>query len=421
MIDFFRIVFLVFIFTAVSKSQWIIQNSGTNQILNSVHFVNAQTGYTAGNSGILLKTSNGGINWVPLNSGTSEVLNSVHFFNSTSGIVCGNSGIIIRTTNGGANWNNVNSGVSAALNSISFSDNVNGICSGHNGTLLWSSNGGVSWVIGQQGFLVSYYGVHMVNSLTGYAAGVNTIFAPLIAKTSNGGMNWTYSTFYVNNNEATLRDIHFININEGFTVSNVWDGQGGISYTSNGGLNWTHQLFTNALNSADFPSANTGYAVGFSGSILKTTNRGISWTAQSSPVSNILRGVSFADSLTGFAVGDNGVTLKTSNGGITYINRISSGVPDKFYLYQNYPNPFNPITKIKFDLPASPFSLGEGMGVRLVIYDVLGREVVTLIDEQLRPGTYEVDFDGSNYPSGVYFYTLSAGDYSETKKMILLK
>jgi len=92
----------------------------------------------------------------------------------------------------------------------------------------------------------------------------------------------------------------------------------------------------------------------------------------------------------------------------------------KFELHQNYPNPFNPITNVKFQIPNSGF-------VKLIIYDNLGKEVVTLINEQLNPGTYEVDWDASNYPSGIYFYKLVQADpstslrVSETKKMILIK
>ncbi|MGH2574193.1 MAG: T9SS type A sorting domain-containing protein, partial [Ignavibacteria bacterium] len=112
------------------------------------------------------------------------------------------------------------------------------------------------------------------------------------------------------------------------------------------------------------------------------------------------------------------VTLTVSDfTGISYL----SEVPGEFYLYQNYPNPFNPITKIRFDIPAAPFSFGEGMGVRLVIYDILGREVAVLVNEELKPGGYEAEFDGRNFPSGIYFYKLTAREYTETRKMALVK
>ncbi len=102
----------------------------------------------------------------------------------------------------------------------------------------------------------------------------------------------------------------------------------------------------------------------------------------------------------------------------------------EFSLEQNYPNPFNPSTKIRFTIPASslnPFSKGEGTLVTLKVYDVLGNEVATLVNEEKPAGVYEVEFstgsfgDASNLPSGVYFYRMTSGKYSETKKMILLR
>jgi hypothetical protein len=120
---------------------------------------------------------------------------------------------------------------------------------------------------------------------------------------------------------------------------------------------------------------------------------------------------------------------------IVGIQSISNEIPVSFKLFQNYPNPFNPTTKIKFDLPKSNLTLSgaKGLFVRLIIYDILGREIALLVNDQLSPGMYEVDWSATggaeNYPSGIYFYRLAAGDpskssgqgYSETRKMVLLK
>jgi hypothetical protein len=108
-----------------------------------------------------------------------------------------------------------------------------------------------------------------------------------------------------------------------------------------------------------------------------------------------------------------------NNGFVIGIEKISSNVSREFALYQNYPNPFNPSTKIKFDIPSNVKR--ETSSVRLIVYDVLGKEVVSLVNENLKPGTYEVEWDGTNFPSGVYFYKITAGVYLLTKKMILLK
>jgi hypothetical protein len=83
-------------------------------------------------------------------------------------------------------------------------------------------------------------------------------------------------------------------------------------------------------------------------------------------------------------------------------------------LAQNYPNPFNPATSIKFSLPKQSH-------VKLVIYDVLGKEIATLVNDELKAGVYNKTFDGSNFASGVYFYRIDAGDFTDVKKMVLVK
>ena len=101
-------------------------------------------------------------------------------------------------------------------------------------------------------------------------------------------------------------------------------------------------------------------------------------------------------------------------GFIIGINPVSSIVPDKFSLFQNYPNPFNPATKIKFDI-------AKQSNAKIIIYDAVGREITVVLNEQLRAGTYSIDWNANNYPSGVYFYKLQTESYSETKKMMLIK
>ena len=108
---------------------------------------------------------------------------------------------------------------------------------------------------------------------------------------------------------------------------------------------------------------------------------------------------------------------------LTGINQISCNIPDKFSLSQNYPNPFNPSTVIKFQVAGLPsnVSIGGDRFVKLIIYDVLGKEISTLVNEQLKPGEYQAEFEGTNLPSGIYYYKLDGGDFIETKKMVLIK
>ncbi|MBS1494798.1 MAG: T9SS type A sorting domain-containing protein [Bacteroidetes bacterium] len=119
-----------------------------------------------------------------------------------------------------------------------------------------------------------------------------------------------------------------------------------------------------------------------------------------------------------WACGGNNTILKTTNGGgfISGVNLNSTNIPDKFSLSQNYPNPFNPSTKINYEIKNSGF-------VSLKVFDLLGKEVAALVNEKQNAGSYAVDFNSSEYnlPSGIYFYTLNAGEFKETKKMVLIK
>ncbi len=113
-------------------------------------------------------------------------------------------------------------------------------------------------------------------------------------------------------------------------------------------------------------------------------------------------------------------TLKYSQ--LMGIANINNKQPGNFSLSQNYPNPFNPTTNIKFSIPLSRgVSEGWGVLVRLIIYNILGREIAVLVNERLSPGTFEIEWDASNYPSGVYFYKLLTSEFIETKKMVLIK
>lgn len=99
---------------------------------------------------------------------------------------------------------------------------------------------------------------------------------------------------------------------------------------------------------------------------------------------------------------------------LTGIEQTNTTVPDKFYLAQNYPNPFNPETVISFAVPQNSF-------VSLKVYNALGAEIITLINEEIKSGYYNYKWSGQNLPSGIYYYKMKAGDFSETRKMILIK
>jgi hypothetical protein len=105
---------------------------------------------------------------------------------------------------------------------------------------------------------------------------------------------------------------------------------------------------------------------------------------------------------------------RTTTGGITFLNKISNEMPKEYLLEQNYPNPFNQFSIINF-------KCSIGGNVSIVVYDLLGRQVKTLVNEYKQAGTYQVSFNADGLSSGVYFYQLRAGDFVATKKFILLK
>jgi len=162
----------------------------------------------------------------------------------------------------------------------------------------------------------------------------------------------------------------------------------------------------------------TGYIPGDGGVILKTTNGGVNWYRMNSPVGNSLLSVTFPDSSQGWICG---MGTLLHYGGPVGVKKLETGVPEDFSLSQNYPNPFNPVTN--FELRIKNFGF-----VTLKVFDARGKEVSTLLNENMKPGVYKIKFDGSDYSSGVYFYRMTAapedgqaGDFAETKKMMLIK
>ena len=264
---------------------------------------------------------------------------------------------------------------------------------------------------GQTASGAGFTSIKFVDYNTGWISGTgNAIF-----KTTNGGTSWVQQI--ITNGNGGYPAIYFVNSNTGWVVALG----GTIHRTTNGGANWVlYSTGTSlSLSSLFFVDENTGWVCGDNDIIRKTTNGGISWVSQGSYGGGWLNAFHFVNSTTGWVVGDEGAILKTTTGGSTFIRNISSEIPGKFSLYQNYPNPFNPITKIKFDIPSDVRR--KTLDVKLIIYDITGREIQTLVNEKLNPGTYEVTFDGSNFASGVYFYQLISGDFVATKKLILLK
>jgi hypothetical protein len=262
------------------------------------------------------------------------------------------------------------SGTTSPLYAVAFTDESTGIIVGPGGLILSTTDGGTTWL--QQ---------------------------------ISGTMNWLYG-------------VSFSNLNYGTVVGNG----GTILRTTNGGTTWEPQISgtINDLWSVSFTDTEFGTIVGgdrYSGPgiILRTTDGGATWEQKTSGTINTLHSVSFTDANTGTVVGKGGTILRTTNGGISFVDEKEiDEAPTEFLLEQNYPNPFNPSTKIKYSIP-------QTSNVVIKVFDILGNEIETILSEEKTAGTYEITWYADGLPSGIYFYQLKAGDFLQTKKMLLLK
>jgi photosystem II stability/assembly factor-like uncharacterized protein len=411
-ISFITWLLISFTFVSYSQSGWTVcfQNSGYS--FYSVDFVNHDTGYVLDVGGRVLKTTNAGLNWVEISNYLGDVID-IDFVNEQTGFICGDTYCsILKTTNGGYNWQ-VKALYNQYMYDIDFIDSDIGFAVGEGGYIVKTTNSGNNWVQLVSPPNSSFYSISIVNSLTMFVSGNKII------KTTNGGMNWIDITPGSSNITSFFSSIYFVNKDSGCEA-----GFNGIITTTNSGETWI--IFTGSISYHDivFANSTSGYVCGDNGTILKTTNNGLNWHSQFVNVNVRLTGFFFIDLSTGYCVSSDGVILKTTNGGEPIgIQPISNEIPNAFSLSQNYPNPFNPSTRIKFSIP--PSRGDRGVTVLLIIYDVLGREIAVLLNENLSSGTYETEWSAvggaSNYPSGVYFYKLIAGDYTATKKMVLIK
>jgi hypothetical protein len=196
----------------------------------------------------------------------------------------------------------------------------------------------------------------------------------------------------------------------------------GIFRSSNDGATWSH-VYSNGRIAGIVESQHqpgTLYAAGEEG-IIRSTNFGLTWQPYNNalPTRRLTSVIisPYADTL--FVSTETHGVLKVWNY-VTGINEAPSR-PDIFELYQNYPNPFNPTTTIKFQIAEVSGQKSEVTHVTLKVFDLLGREVATLVDEEMKAGSYERTFNGEHLASGVYLYQLKAGAFVQTRKLLLLR
>ena len=438
---------LIFLAIAgIANAQWVLQNNPYHlggSILGKIQYVSANEGWVSVGDGKLLHTTNGGANWLivspePVDTlfSWSDPALSISFINPSTGWIIRtkmsggnyNGARVYKTTNSGVSWSKLTIPSYDAGIYIQFVDANNGwilvFNSGYTGGGIFrTTNGGLNWnmitpPVGGFPFFI--------NANTGWLMPTNGgslgSTSDTIRKTTNGGVNWfaTYGT----NAQVNYRCLHFSDFNNGWAVGENML----VRKTSNGGTSWTNvPIFGYPVGGKSravfFINPNTGW-IGVKNEatneqyVFRTNNGGTSWEMQIPPIqnpngSNAIFSIHFYDANNGGLVADSGRICRTTNGGVS-VQNISTEIPSKYSLSQNYPNPFNPRTVIRFKL--SGYS-----NVQIKVYDADGREVQTLVNERLQPGTYETTFDGSGLSSGVYFYKMISGGYTETKKMVLLR
>jgi hypothetical protein len=480
-----KIILLILLITFVSKAQWQTDIRLTNDPAGSLTSYNnawciASNGNIMhiiwyddrdGNSEIYYKRStNGGVSWgadirLTINSSASYYPSEAL---SGSAVHCiwqdnrdGNTEIYYkRSTNGGVSWetdtrltnDNSNSNypsvsVTGTTVHVVWQDNRDG-----NAEIYYkrSTDGGVNWEADTRLTNANGNSWYPCCAVSGQA--VNIVWQEerdgnreiYFKRSTDGGISWNADTRMTNDPSNSWNPSIGIS---GQAVHIVWsderDGNGSEVYykrSTDGGTTWgTDTRLTNAPYGSNYSSVSVSGQVvhivwedgrDFNVDIYykRSTDGGVSWGADTrltyDPSLSYYPSVAVSGSVVHAVWQDNRngnwevYYKKDTTGNLTGINNLNSEIPNRFSLSQNYPNPFNPTTKIHFSFPPSPL---ERVGVRLVIYDVLGRKVETLINEQLQTGTYEVEFDGSRYSSGLYFYTIQSESFKETRKMVLLK
>jgi len=414
--------FLMFVFAFANslmiedcRCQWVVQNSGISSDLYEVKFINRNIGWTLGGNGVILKTTDSGINWINIPNPSitaGGILSGLCPVDSNTVYVSGGFDVILKTTNGGNNWiiiRNGPYGSGTGFRAAYFLNKDTGWFCGSM-RVLRTTNGGLTF--DSTGiFWGSLSDIYFKDFNNGLICGDGVVF-----KSTDGGMTWfntnvptgglgyPFAKLAVRNNQY------------------VWiaGGSSPVYHSSNFGSTWDS---IGAINSyppsvmycVSFSSMLTGFAGGTYGYLYKTIDGGHTWNKQNTGTDQRFWGAMHChnDSVV-WGVGGAGKIMFTTTGGATFIQNLNTETPSQFKLYQNYPNPFNPSTNISYDIPKNVF-------VTIKIYDISGREIKTLVNEYIRAGRYIIGFNASGLSSGIYFCKIIAGNYIETKRMVLIK
>jgi len=426
---YIQILILLFFYTCevFPQSGWIHQFINNSNCV-TLNFPQKDTGYISQHRGSLFKTTDRGYTWNDLNPGISFI-GPARFTTALLGIVLGLPSKL--TTNGGVSWNEVSNNLpgigNVHITDQQFIDSNTGYYVGidfypdpvpccYDGVIYKTTDSGLNWN------LVYRHGAEQLQEI--YFKDENNGIALdhiALVSTTNGGLNWVYNSspflnvrpFFNRSMTDPFKDtIYIAGIKTGFGADT-----GAIIKSTDKGVSWHYSLllpYSSRFRKIFLIDNSNVFAVGDTGLIVKTTNGGENWAVLNSGTRKRLNGVSFINKDTGFVVGDSGLVLITFTGGLVGVSNELSVIPDKFILHQNYPNPFNPETIIRYQL--SFYS-----DVSLKVFDVLGNEVAELVNIKQPAGSYSVKFDAGGLPSGIYFYRLDAGNFSQVKKMMVLK
>lgn len=406
-----------------------VQTPVTYQLMR-ILFADSLHGWIAHNGNGALRSTDSGFNWSTISfadTNFSTLYQGVSFIDQNTGWMVGGSLQIRKTTDGGITWfKQTPPPVAGIFHSIEFFNQNTGIAIGSKNypfvpMIAKSTNGGTNWVELSDAFsgAQELNNMYWFNSSTGWIAGYNVLLY-----TTNGGQNFTNLFSNVpptGNGFNDLLTIWFANAQTGWIGGSNLDKKN-IYITTNSGTNWVFQdnpvsqnNYYVQINDITFMTQDSGWAIHgtpVTGAIMSTTNRGVNWVIEQG-TSNWYQSICVYARSKAWVASSSGTvwfSLLNSLLGIHKQNEIA-GI---FNLVQNYPNPFNPVTVIKYYLPGKE-------NVKLVVYDVTGNEVLILVNGVQSKGLHSTEFNGTNMASGIYFYTLTAGEYRATKKIILLK
>jgi photosystem II stability/assembly factor-like uncharacterized protein len=428
---FFFIPLLLFLFTSqfdktYSQDYWFNLNSPTTNFLRALHFADSLTGWVAGDSGLIIHTTNGGLDWIEQQSNTNNNIKDIFFLDENWGwAISWNEftspigTVILSTSNGGDEWTTeLYRDENVFMNSIYFLDTLNGWMGGFPGEMVYTTDGGVVWTdaVFDSGAFIHFPPVrfNFYSPQYAFVCGGAIDIAGVIWRTTNGGESWSASGV----SPEPVQQLHFIDSLNIIGLGGDPEFFGAsVVRTTNGGDDWVHEelgIFGVAT-SVSFRTESEGWApLSFAQTMIFSLDTGFTWTEIPTLNNLSIYELVFTDTLTGYGVGSEGAIIKYKYPNTTPYIEQKQSLPPKFILFQNYPNPFNPVTTLKYSIPLNSH-------VQLVVYDPLGNKVAILEDAYKQKGSHETIWNSGDFPSGIYYYQLKVGSYTDTKKMILLK